>query len=364
MKYQITVDKNYRFDCDEQSDLISAAKTNNIAMPSGCCGGECGGCVAKLTSGEVSYQSGYQANILTKEQQADGMIVCCMAQPKSDISLMCQQQEKTPRPEQKTMQVLAKNQLTEDVLQLILSPIDQQPLAFRPGQFIEVLLAGGAKRCYSIANAGVINSQSPNVIFSNAIELHIKKHAQGLFSDITCAGLSLGDHLEVNMPLGNFYWRKEINKPIVLAATGTGLAPMQGIIQEILQHKPTQEIHLYWGCRAEQDLYQHTTLLQLKHHHNNFHYTPVLSQADAHWQGKTGYLHQAIVEQHPKLSDFAIYLAGSEIMIKRTKQVLLAFGLNPEQLFCDLFLPAKVKKAKSRFMTKIANLFGKKSVSS
>lgn len=357
MKYQVIINEKDLFDCDEQSDLISAAKTNNIFMPSGCCGGECGGCVAKLTSGEVSYQSGYQANILTKAQQADGMIVCCMAQPKSDVNVQCMQKITIPQPEKKTMQVLAKSKLTADVLQLILSPIDQQALTFLPGQFVEILLADGEKRCYSIANAGVIDNQ-----YSNAIELHIKKQPKGLFSDITCADLSLGDHLEVNMPLGNFYWRKELNKPIILAATGTGFAPIQGVLQEIFNAKSAQEVHFYWGCRTEIDLYAHEQLLEWQKTIKHFHYTPVLSQPDDNWQGKIGHLHQAIVEQHTQLSGFAIYLAGSEIMVKKTKQVLTAFGMNQDHLFCDLFLPAKVKKNKSGLFTKIVALFAKKVV--
>ncbi|MCP4990651.1 MAG: 2Fe-2S iron-sulfur cluster binding domain-containing protein [Colwellia sp.] len=356
MKYQVTIDEKKSFDCADNSDLISAAKAQNVAMPSGCCGGECGGCVAKLTSGEINYQSGYQAKILSKAQQDAGMIVCCMAEPKSDLSLVCQQQDKIATPEQKTMQVVAKNQLSDDVLQLVLSSKDQQKLTFRAGQFVEILLAEGETRCYSIANADVADSQ-----FSKAIELHIKQRPQGLFSDITCNNLSIGEQVELTMPLGNFYWRKELNKPIILAATGTGFAPIQGILQEIFHSTPEQEIHFYWGCRDEQDLYAHQQLLTWQKQFKQFHYTPVLSQANDSWQGHTGHIHQAIVGHHTELSSFVIYLAGSEIMIKKTRQVLSAFGMNQAQLFCDLFLPATSEKSKSNLINKIMGLFGKKS---
>ncbi len=359
MKHQVTFNDNKTYQCASDEDLITAAKQQSVTMASGCCGGECGACVAKLVAGKVEYQSGYQANILTKNQQAEGMIVCCMAQPKTDVVLTQAQPARTLASAQTIeMQLQEREQLTNDVLKLVLTPANQQELSFIPGQFVEIELSEKEKRCYSIANCAHFSEKSKH---SNTIELHVKQYQGGLFSDITCSNLSVGDCLKVTVALGQFYWRKELDKPIILAATGTGFAPMQGILQEIFSERPEQELHLYWGGRTDQDLYQHNLLIEWQQQFQSFHYTPVLSQPGDNWHGQVGHVQQAIVEKHPELSNYSIYLAGSSAMVKKCQQVFTAFGMNAEQLFCDSFTPAKTVKVKTNLFSKISSLFSKAS---
>ncbi len=355
MKHQVTLNDEHSFQCASDEDLITAAKQQSVAIASGCCGGECGACVAKLVTGEVGYQSGYQVNILTKQQKENGMIICCMAQPKTDVVLTQEKPIRTLAPAQTVqMQLQAKEQLSKNVVKLILTPALEQEISFLPGQFIEIQLPTKETRCYSIANYPKFTQQNKN---SNAIELHVKQYQGGLFSDIICSKLAVDDGLTVTVSLGQFYWRKELDKPIILAATGTGFAPMQGILQEIFAEKPEQELYLYWGGRTAQDLYQHRLLIEWQKKYPNFYYTPVLSQPEDSWQGQTGHIHQTIVEKHSKLSEYCLYIAGSSDIVKKCLQVITAFGADTELIFIDFFTPAKKIKKKSSFFDKISSMF-------
>ena len=353
MKYQVNLaDKDEQFQVEANQDLISAAKQQGVNMPHGCCNGECGGCVAKLVQGEASYQAGYQAKILSQQQREAGLLVCCMANAKSDLTLTAATQARnTPAPARLVMRLTDKTQLNSQVYQLTFTPENNRQLTFLPGQFVNIQLVNEQVRSYSIANAQNCD---------NSIVLQIKTHPGGLFSDQVRTSLAKGDRLDIELPLGQFYWRKELKSPIIMGATGTGLAPMLGMLEEMFADGCRQNVWLYWGCSKAQDLYWHRQLEAWQQKYANFHYTPVLSQPDDNWTGAQGHIHQAMVKEHPTLNDFQVYLAGSPAMIKKTQQLLTAFGLNQEQLFFDNFHPAQSKTQKTGFIAKLLGRFNKK----
>jgi CDP-4-dehydro-6-deoxyglucose reductase len=100
-------------------------------------------------------------------------------------------------------------------------------------------------------------------------------------------------------------------------------------------------MHLYWGVRAERDLYMPDLPRQWAEAHPSFRFTPVLSEPDAGWQGRRGFVHAALLEDYPDLSGADVYMAGPPVMIEAARAGFTAAGLPLERLYSDAFEYAK-----------------------
>ena len=77
--------------------------------------------------------------------------------------------------------------------------------------------------------------------------------------------------------------------------------------------------------------------------HAHIRYTPVLSRPDPgdRWEGRTGYVQEAIGADWPDLSGFEVYGSGPPRMIEAAKSVLASKGLPEDAFFYDAFEYAK-----------------------
>jgi len=97
---------------------------------------------------------------------------------------------------------------------------------------------------------------------------------------------------------------------------------------------------LYWGARSRQDLYLDALPARWANEQPNFRYEPVLSEArpeDA-WAGRTGFVHLAVMEDFPDLSDHQVYACGAPLMIDAARRDFVSLcGLPDDQFFADAF---------------------------
>jgi CDP-4-dehydro-6-deoxyglucose reductase len=87
------------------------------------------------------------------------------------------------------------------------------------------------------------------------------------------------------------------------------------------------------------DLYLDALPRQWEVEHPNFRYTPVLSEPrpeDA-WEGRAGWVHEAVAADYPDLSGYDVYMSGPPPMIEAARTAFFAQGLPAEQLFYDSF---------------------------
>lgn len=70
---------------------------------------------------------------------------------------------------------------------------------------------------------------------------------------------------------------------------------------------------LYWGARQLKDIYLRELAEQWAREIPGFKFVPVLSDAapEDQWQGRTGFVHRAVVEDLPDLSEYEIYACGA-----------------------------------------------------
>ena len=336
MSFNITLTPAQRsFTVDDDECILPAAIRQNIGMPYGCRDGACGSCKSKLLQGRVVHGA-HQLKALSAEEEAAGFILTCCAKPQTDCLV---EARSVPGAGEYPVlklpsRVLSISKPAPDVAVLRLQLPANQNLQYRAGQYVEFILRDGARRSYSMANA-LHNLGSPP-----AIELHIRHLPGGKFTDHVFSALKEKDILRMEGPYGSFFLREESTKPMVLLASGTGFAPIKALIEQ-LQHKASMRpVSLYWGCRRKADLYQNAwceaaaaTLPQLR-------YVPVLSEpaADDHWTGRTGFVHQAVMQDLPDLSGHQVYACGVPVMVESAQRDFVQrCGLPADEFFADSF---------------------------
>jgi CDP-4-dehydro-6-deoxyglucose reductase len=317
----------HEFNTQTGETILDAALRQHVALPYGCRDGRCGSCAGRLVSGRVAYPSGKTEALAG---QPEGTCLCCQAVPESDLELEVQEVEEARDLKVRTLPCRADRieRLNHDVLRMYLKLPENQRLQFLAGQYLEFLLANGHRRAFSIANA-------PHD--DELIELHIRHVAGGEFTDFVFDKLKEKSILRIQAPLGSFYLREDSERPIILMGGGTGFAPLKGIIEHAFHVGVDRPMQLYWGVRARRDLYLPDLPRGWAQEHPDFEYTPVLSEPDGHWDGRTGWVHEAVIADHPDLSPFDLYMSGPPPMILAARDSFRAAGLPPDHMYYDSF---------------------------
>lgn len=296
-------------------------------LPYSCRGGSCGACEARVLCGAVDYPNGLP-DALNAEQAAAGVTLLCQARTQIDCTVQVRElggEEAVP-PRVLPARLLKKTRLAHDVMQLDLQLPPNQRLQFRAGQYVDLLLAGGKRRSFSLANPPEQD---------DVLQLHIREVPEGYFSG-QLEGLREKSVLRLEGPHGQFWLRTEHQRPVILIAGGTGYAPLRAMLMQAFDAGHKLPLDLFWGVRAERDLYSKEAEIWAATQ-ANFGFTPVLSAAEAGWGGETGWVHEAVLRQYPDLSGFDVYMAGPPPMIEAAKPDFEAAGLLSNQLFFDSF---------------------------
>jgi len=307
--------------------VLEAALRQGVGLPYGCRNGACGSCMGDLLHGSVDYPSGKTGALAG---QAPGACLLCQAVPRSDLRCRVAdlgQTQKIP-PRLLPCRVERREQLAHDVVRLYLKLPEGQRLQFLAGQYLEFILSDGRRRAFSIANAPHDDA---------LIELHIRHVAQGRFTDYVFSAMVEKEILRVQAPLGSFTLREDSPRPMLFVAGGTGFAPIKSMIEHAFHMGIQRPIHLYWGVRARRDLYLPELPERWTQGHPGFRFVPVLSEPDLDWQGACGFVHQAVLADHPDISDFDVYLAGPPVMTGAGSRAFEAAGLSREHTFSDAF---------------------------
>jgi CDP-4-dehydro-6-deoxyglucose reductase len=97
-------------------------------------------------------------------------------------------------------------------------------------------------------------------------------------------------------------------------------------------------MHFYWGARKLSDLYMLDMARQWAA--QGIAFTPVLSDAlpEDEWQGRTGFVHQAVLEDYSDLSPYVVYVCGAPVVVEAAHTDFTAQrGLPNEAFFSDAF---------------------------
>ena len=315
------------FDCRTGETVLEAAERAGYRLPYSCRKGVCSTCEAALTAGVTRVPGRGEVSA-----PATGVLLC-RAVPRSPVEIAPTRIERGEPPARRTM-VTTVHKISypaPDVAVLALRyPIGKR-VRFQAGQYLTVRLPDGQTRNYSMANPPRRNDEAL---------LHVRRVPGGQFSEHILTSLRRGDRLTVDLPFGEFTVDHADTRPILLVVTGTGFAPAKSITEDHIQRRSRRPVHLYWGARHNADLYLAGLAAKWADKHPWFRFTPVLTEPDTDWTGRTGRVHQAVLADHPDLRGHHVYACGNPAMTAAAREDLPAkAGLPPERFHADAFLP-------------------------
>lgn len=334
MKHRVVwLETGQSFDVEPGEAVLAAAQRSQIELPHECQFGGCGTCRVRLVEGRVGYESddnetGELPMGLNPEEAEAGYALACQARPASDLVISVAPPLACSSPTLLSATVEGVQALTPDVTHLRLRLPADTELVYRPGQYMNVQLGDGRHRSFSMASR-------PN---GGTVDFHVRRIPGGTFTEQQIATLRAGQTLDVEMPHGNFCFHAEDDRPLVMVATGTGLAPIKSMLEALMDDEDCPPVSLYWGMRTEADLYLHDEIQSWADRLYEFQYVPVLSRASDGWTGRRGHVQDAVLADLPDLSEHAIYLCGSPTMIAEAKAAFAARGASVDHLYADSFV--------------------------
>lgn len=315
------------FSSEPGTSLLDSAKAAGITLEYSCRTGRCGVCKATVLSGETEALKGEAS--LTAEELAAGMILTCCRQAISDVEIDAEDIGALGDIVVKTLpcRIDTVTRLADNVVEVILRVPPTSKLHYLPGQYLDVIGEGGLRRSYSIANAPRADGK---------LELQIREVEQGSMSKYWFGSAKSNDLLRLEGPLGTFCLRDKDASTLVFLATGTGIAPVKAILEQLLSNPELvagKQVLIYWGGRTPADIYWAPRLEGL-----NATFIPVLSRATTDWQGRTGYIQAALLEDGIDLTHAVVYACGSEDMIHSAREALMVAGLPVKHFYSDAFV--------------------------
>lgn len=314
------------FAAGAEQSILEAAKNAGVTLEHSCRTGRCGVCKVKVISGKTEIIKSEES--LSGQEIDNGLILTCCRAAASDLYLDTNDLGELGNIQAKTLpcRIDSIQQLTDDVMEVVVRTPPSTKLEYLPGQYVDMIARDGLRRSYSIANAPREDGK---------ITLQIRKVADGQMSHYWFNEAKPNDLLRMEGPLGTFCLREADATNLVLLATGTGIAPIKAILEQLLaspEKNTYSQIYLYWGGRVGQDLYWKPEFPGM-----SLTFIPVLSRAPS-WLGRSGYIQQAAIADGIDLSTSVVYACGSETMIQNAHQELTAAGLGADKFYSDAFV--------------------------
>jgi CDP-4-dehydro-6-deoxyglucose reductase len=324
----------------EGDTILAAALSHSFPLPHGCRTGTCGTCKARVLEGEVDHGDS-DGCVLSDAERDQGYALLCQATPRSALAIASSVvRENMDIPIVRLpCRVQQLERLAHDVMRIRLRLPAGKRLKFLPGQYINIVMPGGIRRRLSMA----ISPEDEELV-----ELHLRNYG-GPFSTHVFNVMKENDLLRIEGPVGAFFVREESTRPIIFVASGTGFAPIKAMIEHEAGKGSGRPMSLYWGGRRPADLYL-DELAKSWQEKYGVRYVPVVSEARAEdtWEGRTGFVHRAVMEDYPDLSGHQVYACGAPVVVQSARDDFINACRLPEtEFFADIFVSggSKVRAA-------------------
>lgn len=335
MTYHINIlPKNVTLAVNEHETILEAAQAQNFYFPYGCDAGSCYVCAGQLKSGTLRLPA-TNTLIHAGDEEADDVLFC-LAQPDSDCTIFM---EGVLAPGEFPMinascQVTNTSPLGNEIIEVTLRLPAGKKIDFHPGQYLQVILDDENHCAFSIGSI-------PNK--ERLIQLYVGFSDKDERSKRLRESFTVGNVIRVSLPHGNCYLKDQYSTaPLYLIAGSTGISQIKSIAELCASIMSNREVFIYWGTRSASELFLNEHFLEMANQHKNIQYIPVVSEPDAQWQGRTGFVHKAMLEDtaapnHTSIEDAEIILCGSPGMAYAVFDDLLAAGIKEQQVQSDVF---------------------------
>ncbi|RYY86235.1 MAG: 2Fe-2S iron-sulfur cluster binding domain-containing protein [Comamonadaceae bacterium] len=327
MAYEIRIaGTDVQFACQPEQTVLDAALLAGIELPYSCRKGVCGNCAGGIAAGEYTAPP-------PNEATPPGQQLYCQCRPRSDLQIVPEAWHRIDPSARKTYtaKVFRNTLAAPDVSVLQLRLPAGKRAKFQAGQYLQVVLADGSRRSYSMANP-------PHE--SDTLQLHVRHVPGGRFSQVV-GGLKAGDTLEVELPYGSFELQEDSRAPMLCVVGGTGFAPVKSLLDDLVKKKIERPVTLLWGGRDAGGLYLLSAVERWQKLLPGFRFVPVLEDAAAAQalQGFHGRVDAAIRAECGSLAGHEVYCCGSPAMVAAVKKACVdGQGLDPHRFYSDVFV--------------------------
>ncbi len=313
--------ENRKYDCQPEETVLDALLRQKVDTPFGCKKGVCHSCM--LRSLDVTPPAKSQEGIKDTLKVQNYFLSCCCT-PEQDMTIkLSNQAEAYIEGKVVVHEMLNRNTL-------LLGLACKEALDYNAGQFVNLKRPDGLTRSYSISN-------TPEE--SKTIDFHIRQLPEGRFSEWACNELKLGDSLQISEAHGHcFYLPDRKEQGMLLVGTGTGLAPLEGILSDALSQGHSGSIRLFHGSSEVEDLYKIEEMRELSSKHDNFSYTPCVSGSKVPEGFSKGRVNEVALNAIADLSGWRVFLCGHPDMVSQMKTDSFQKGASVADIYVDAFL--------------------------
>lgn len=304
--------------------VLDCLLRSGVNAPHSCKAGTCQSCMMKIVDGEVPKQS---QQGLKETYAAKGYFLPCVAKAQEPLTVAALSSDDDVLVDGT---IVRREMISESVLRVRIAVASD--FKYEPGQFISLVRGDGLSRCYSIASIPDVDGHE--------LELHVRLIPGGKMSSWLADELSENPAVKIKGPAGECFYLNNTEEDILLIGTGTGLAPLYGILRQALQAKHKASITLHHGGVDPKGLYLRNELKALSAEYQQLTYAPcVLNDPDTDDVAQ-GLIDEVVLRRHTDLSKYRIYLCGDPGIVNTLRKKLFLGGAGMKKIHADPFTAA------------------------
>ncbi len=309
------------YTCRQGEKVLDCLMRHGVMLPSSCRSGVCHTCMVRAARGQPpeAAQNGIKDTL-----RAQGYFLACVCEPAEDLEISLVDSAAT----RNRAVLTSKERLNDSVMRLRLAC--EGGFSYRAGQFINLIRPGDELvRSYSLASL-------PG---EAELELHIKRVPGGQMSTWLFDELKVGQSLEFYGPSGDcFYLPTDPEAGLLLVGTGTGLAPLYGIVRDALAQGHTGPIRFLHASLAVPGLYMVDEMRELAATHENLSYIPCVLHGEPPVNGARGNIVDVVQRRMQNLGGWRIYLCGDPPIVDALKRACYLAGAAIKDIHSDPFV--------------------------
>lgn len=309
------------YSLSDNESILECLLRHGVDVPYSCRNGVCQTCLMRAVDGNptVASQKG-----LKQSQASQNYFLACACYPDKDMEIV---RPDTQSNRHKTT-VVEKTFFTDSIFRLRLARPDN--FSYYAGQFLTIFQSDTVGRSYSLASVPDLHDY---------LEFHIRLMPDGQISPWLANTLDIGDEVIISEPLGNcIYIGSAKSNSLLLIGTGTGIAPLLGIVEQAIHSGHQQPIFIYHGARYNKDLYLDTHFKSIVEQHENVHYFPCVTRDNPEGNTRKGRANELALNDGYDLKDFTVYLCGNPDMVNNAKRQIFLAGASLQNIHADPFV--------------------------
>lgn len=286
-------------------------------VPNGCHAGVCQSCI--MASDDATDISAAQGG-LSDIQKELNYFLSCQCKPSTSIRV------RRAKPLDKRVRgiVIGKSMIGKNIISLRI----KAPLDYRPGQYVTLWKDDSLARTYSLAS---------HPYYNDSLEFHIKYIRGGKFSTWVWDTLRVGDGIDIRGPMGMCVYAGDNDQPLLMAALGTGLAPIYGILQDALVKQHKASIDVVIAAKSSEDFYLVDKMLELQQRNDQVR-VKFLSQEESVGFAEHANVYDYCKETFADLKNYRVYICGAESFVRKLRKQCFMSGASMQDIAADIFL--------------------------